>query len=72
MPGKIHRYKNVNLVFACMLYGVAPIKQARTYARDKKYHSEEVTLCGKSDFPYHKELLLKKRIRFLWEQILSF
>ena len=25
----------------------------------------------KRDFPYHKELLLKERIRSLWEQILS-
>ena len=25
-----------------------------------------------SGFPYHTELLLKERIRFLWEQILSF
>ena len=25
-----------------------------------------------SDFPYHKELLLKERMRSLWEQILSF
>ena len=32
----------------------------------------ELTLCGKSDFPYLKELLLKERIRSLWEQILSF
>ena len=32
----------------------------------------EVALCGKSDFPNHKELLLKERIRSLWEQILSF
>ena len=29
-------------------------------------------LCGKSDFPYHKELLLKERFYSLWEQILSF
>ena len=25
-----------------------------------------------SDFPYFKELLIKERIRSLWEQILSF
>ena len=25
-----------------------------------------------NDFPYHKELLLKERIRSLWEQIFSF
>ena len=30
------------------------------------------TKCGKSDFPKYKELLLKERIRFLWEQIVSF
>ena len=29
-------------------------------------------MCGKSDFPCHKELLLKERIHSLWEQILSF
>ena len=28
--------------------------------------------CGKSGFPYHKELLLKERIRSFWEQILTF
>ena len=28
--------------------------------------------CGKSDVPCHKELLLKERIRSLWEQILFF
>ena len=26
----------------------------------------------KSDFPYHKELLLKERDRYVWEQIISF
>ena len=31
--------------------------------RNKKSHSKEVTSCGNSDFPYHKELLS------LWEQI---
>ena len=31
-----------------------------------------LTLCGKSDFPYLKELLLKERICSLWEQIISF
>ena len=28
--------------------------------------------CSKSDFPYHKKLLLRERIRSLWEPILSF
>ena len=32
----------------------------------------ELTLCGKNDFPYLNDLLLKERIRSLWEQILSF
>ena len=32
----------------------------------------EITLFGKIDFPYQKELLLKERIRSHWEQILSF
>ena len=30
------------------------------------------TYCGKSEFPYLKELHLKEKNRFLWEQILSF
>ena len=39
---------------------------AVTLVRNKNSNiSREVTQCGKSDFPYHKELLLK-------EQILSF
>ena len=29
-------------------------------------------LMCKSDSPYHKELLIKERIRSLWEQFLSF
>ena len=39
-----------------------------THERNKR----GVTLCGKSKFPYYKELLIKERIRSLWEQILSF
>ena len=27
-----------------------------------------VTVCGKRDFPFHKELLLKERFRSLWER----
>ena len=27
---------------------------------------------GKSDCPHHKELLLKERVRSLWEQIIAF
>ena len=34
--------------------------------------SRDVTQRGKSGFPYHKELLLKERIRLLCEEILSF
>ena len=51
--------------------GVAPITQLRTSVI-KIASFKEVTYYGKSDFPYHKELLFKERIRFLWEQILSF
>ena len=32
----------------------------------------EVTYCDKSDFPYYKEQLIKKIIRSLWVQIISF
>ena len=32
----------------------------------------EVIYCDKSDFPYNKELLVKERIRSLWEQIFFF
>ena len=38
--------------------------------RNKK--SNQGGHCDKSDFPYYKELLIKERIRSLWEQILSF
>ena len=38
----------------------------------KKVTFKEVVECDKSDFSYYKELLIKKRIRSLWEQILSF
>ena len=31
-----------------------------------------MTLCGKSDFPCQKELLLKERIRSILERILKF
>ena len=51
--------------------GVAPITQLCTCVI-KIITFKEVTLCGKSDFPYHKELLLKERIHSLWEQILSY
>ena len=45
-----------------------------THVRNKNSNiSREATLeCGKSDFPYNKELLLKERICSLWELILSF
>ena len=33
-----------------------------THVRNKNSRSKEVTLCGESDFPYQKELLLKQRI----------
>ena len=51
--------------------GVSPITQLRTCVKIivtfKGGHS-----CGKSEFPFHKEMLLKERIRSIWEQILSF
>ena len=34
--------------------------------------SSVINECDKSDFSYYKELLIKERIRSLWEQILSF
>ena len=43
-----------------MYIGVAPITQA-THVRNKVVHSREVTLCGKSDFTYHTELLFPLR-----------
>ena len=30
------------------------------------------SFCDKTDFPDYKELLIKERIRSIWEQILSF
>ena len=44
--------------------GVAPITQ-KTHVRNKNSN----TLGSKSEFLHHKELLLKERIRSLWEQI---
>ena len=34
--------------------------------------SQNVTLCGISEFPYYKELLIKERIRSILEPMLSF
>ena len=51
--------------------GVAHITQV-THVRTKIVTFKGGHLCDKKDFPYHKELLLKERIRSLWEQILSF
>ena len=50
--------------------GVAPITQLRMCII-KIVTFKGGHLSGKRDFPYHKELLLKERIRSLWEQILS-
>ena len=55
------------------IIGVALITQyTHVHNKNSNTHSKDLTLCGESDFPYHKELLLKERIRPLWEQILSF
>ena len=48
---------------------IFPLREVPILKRDA---IEEVIQCGEKDFAYHKELLLKKRIRYLWEQILSF
>ena len=52
------------------LNGVAPITQLRTWIM-KKVHIQGRSPKVDSDFRYRKELLLKERIRSLWEQILS-
>ena len=51
--------------------GVAPITQV-TQVRNKNSNIQGRSLNVISDFPYYKELLIKERIRSLWEQILSF
>ena len=60
----------VSFTFRVINIGVAPIKHLRTCV------IKIVTLkggqCGKSDLPYHKELLLQESVCSLWEQILSF
>ena len=43
-----------------------------THMRNKKVTFKGGHLLWQSDFLYHKELLLKERIRSLWEQILCF
>ena len=55
----------------CVLTGVAPIMQV-THVHNKNKYIQGRSLCDKSVFPYHKRLLIKERIRSLWEQILSF
>ena len=50
------------------IIGVATITQV-THVRNKIQGRLQ---CDKNDFPYAKELLIKERIRSLWEQILSF
>ena len=47
------------------IIGVAAMTQLRTCVIEKK-HSREVTQCCKSDLSYHKELLLRGRIRSLF------
>ena len=52
--------------------GVAPITQV-THVRNKNSNIQGRSLnVIKVSFPYYKELLIKVRIRSLWEQILSF
>ena len=50
--------------------GVAPMTQLRVCVT-KIVHIHGRLPNVVSDFPYHEELLLKERIRPLWEQILS-
>ena len=54
-----------------LIIDVAPIMQV-THVCNKIVTLKDVTLCDKSVFPYNNALLLKERIRSLWEQILSF
>ena len=77
----LYQYRQ-NLLTFCMLVfffychllifciGVAPITELRTYVI-KKGHIQWRSPKVVSDFPYLKELLLKERIRSLWEQTLS-
>ena len=51
--------------------GVAIMMQL-TYVHNKNSNIQERSPNLASDFPYHKDLLLKERICTLWEQILSF
>ena len=58
--------------FCILTIGVAPITQYMRVCSKKGNTQGSVTLCGKSDFPYLKELPLKESIHSLWEQIHSF
>ena len=51
--------------------GVAPITQV-THVRNKNSNIQGRSLNLISDCLYYKELLIRERIRSLWEQILSF
>ena len=54
-----------------IIIGLAPITQLCTSVM-KIVHIQGRSPNVVSDFPYHKELLIKERICSLWEQILSF
>ena len=50
--------------------GVAPITQG-THVRNTNSNIQGRSLNWISDFPYYKKLLIKERIRSLWDRILS-
>ena len=52
------------------LIGVAPITQI-THVCNKNSNIQRRSQCGKSDFPYQKELHLKERICSTLKQVLS-
>ena len=60
-----------SLFMTIVCIGVAPITQLRTCVIKIEPFKGGHPMC-QSDSSYHKELLLKERIRSLWEQILTF
>ena len=62
---------NLNSFCQLLIIGVAPIGQVM-HVRNENSNFQWRSLNVISDFPYYKELLIKERICFLWEQILSF
>ena len=67
------KYERTSAIFEPCRHsiGVAPITQVNQVRNENSNIQGMSLYVAKSDFPYYKELLIKERIRSLWEQIPS-